>query len=770
MNFTNISFIFIFLPITLILYYIFPKRFKNLILLISSLLFYSFGKPIYILLMLFTTVFNYYMGIFIDKNKENKSIRKKIFIFTIIVDISILLLFKCYSFLVHDICSLLLFDITSINTRIPLGISFYTLLSISYIIDIYRGNVKIQKNFISIALYISLLPILIFGPIVKYKDIEYQLFNRNESINKLGKGIELFLMGLAKKVLIADNIGILWKNIIHIDISNLSVVTSWVGIAAVSLHIYFNISAYSDMAIGIGKMFGFEITPNFNYPYMSKSVCEFFRRWFVSLGSWFKDYIYIPLGGNKVSSKKQSLNILLVWLIVGIWAGCSLNYLFFAIYFATIILLEKTVLKNKLKTFPKFICHLYTLIIVSIGWMLFSMNDLSSCFSYIKVMLFMSGNPIFNNSSLYYTYTNFILLIISIILCTPFISKKFYKLKLSGYGFPTFINIVIFLISLSYLVSSIPVDSNFIGKELFIKVKSSIDLIALNKDNNDVFLGKDGYLIENFVPNNNYEINKTSEAINKFSIKNKNLNTYLAIIPNSVSILESKLPKYAPVKNQKSYIDEFAKKLNKNTKYINTFDALKKVSDKYIYYKTDKHWTSLGAYTTFLKLQEDMLLSSDTYYDVKKVSNNFTGNLCSQSGFRSNNSDDINIYLPSNTNTDFIVNYLDNKSKKTTLYNTTKLDSQDKYSVFLNGDHPIIEINTTTNTPRQLLLIKDSYANSMVPYLLESYSKITIVDPKYYSNNLYDLIDDNKFTDVLFLYNANTFFKDTHLVDLLNLK
>lgn len=769
MNFTNISFIFIFLPITLILYYIFPKKFKNLILLISSLLFYSFGKPIYILLMLFTTVFNYYMAIFIDKNKQNKSIRKIFFIFTIIVNVSILLSFKLYAFLVHDISSLLSFDITSINAYIPLGISFYTLLSISYIIDIYRGNVKVQKNFISVALYISLLPILIFGPIVKYKDIEYQLFNRNESVSKLGKGIELFLIGLAKKVLIADNLGIIWNNILNIDISNLSVVTSWIGIATVSLHIYFNISGYSDMAIGIGKMFGFEITPNFNYPYMSKSVCDFFRRWFMSLGNWFKDYIYIPLGGNNVSSKKQYLNILLVWVLVGIWAGSSLNYLFFAIYFTTIILLEKTLLKNKLKTLPSFICHLYTFVLVSIGWMLFSMNNLSSCFNYIKVMLFMSGNSIFDNSSLYYTYTNFILIIISIILCTPFISKKFYKLKLNGYGLTTFMNILIFLISLSYLVSSIPVDSSFIGKEIFIKVKSSIDLIAFNKDNNDVFLGKDGYLIENFVPNNHHKINKTVETINKFSIKNKNLNTYLAIIPNSVSILENKLPNYAPVKNQKSYIDEFTKKLNNNIKYINTFDTLKKVSDKYIYYKTDKHWTSLGAYTTFLKLQEDMLLSSDTYYDVKKISNNFTGNLCSQSGFTSNNSDDINVYLPSNTNIDFVVNY-DNKVKKSTLYNTSKLDSQDKYSVFLDGDHPIVEINTTTNTPRQLLLIKDSYANSMVPYLLESYSKITIVDPKFYSNNLYDLINDNKFTDVLFLYNANTFFKDTSLVNLLNFK
>lgn len=769
MNFTNIYFIFIFLPITLILYYIFPKKFKNLILLISSLLFYSFGKPIYILLMLFTTVFNYYMAIFIDKNKENKPIRKNFFIFTIIVNVSILLSFKLYAFLVHDISSLLRFDITSISAYIPLGISFYTLLSISYIIDIYRGNVKVQKDFISVALYISLLPILIFGPIVKYKDIEYQLFNRNESVSKLGKGIELFLIGLAKKVLIADNIGILCNNILNIDISNLSVVTSWIGIAAVSLHIYFNISGYSDMAIGISKMFGFEITPNFNYPYMSKSVCGFFRRWFISLGNWFKDYIYIPLGGNKVSSKKQYLNILLVWVLVGIWAGSSLNYLFFSIYFATIILLEKTFLKNKLKTLPSFICHLYTFVLVSIGWMLFSMNNLSSCFNYIRVMLFMSGNSIFDNSSLYYTYTNFILIIISIVLCTPFISKKFYKLKLNGYGLPTFMNILIFLISLSYLVSSIPADSSFLGKEIFIKVKSSIDLIAFNKDNNDVFLGKDGYLIENFVPNNNHEINKTVESINKFSIKNKKLNTYLAIIPNSVSILENKLPNYSPVKNQKSYIDEFTKKLNNNIKYINTFDTLKKVSDKYIYYKTDKHWTSLGAYTTFLKLQEDMLLSSDTYYDVKKISNNFTGNLCSQSGFTSNNSDDINVYLPSNTNIDFVVNY-NNKVKKSTLYNTSKLDSQDKYSVFLNGDHPIVEINTTTNTPRQLLLIKDSYANSMVPYLLDSYSKIIIIDPKYYSNDLYDLINDNKFTDVLFLYNANTFFKDTSLVNLLNSK
>ena len=307
----------------------------------------------------------------------------------------------------------------------------------------------------------------------------------------------------------------------------------------------------------------------------------------------------------------------------------------------------------------------------------------------------------------------------------------------------------------------------FVGKDFFMKVKSSTDLLIGKRDNNNVFLSKDGYLIEDFKPNSKDEIDYTLNSLNTFSNKYEDLNIYLSIIPNSVSILEEKLPKFAPIESQRTYINEFSSKLSENIKYIDTFTTLKNIDDKYIYYKTDHHWTSLGAYNSFLKIKDDMNLNSDTYYNVKKVSNDFNGTLSSKSGFRTNEKDSIEVYLPEN-NIDVVVNFLEAQKKKTSLYNTESLKTKDKYSLFLEGNHPLLEINTTKNTPKQLLLIKDSYANALVPFLTEYYSKIVIVDPRYYYEDLYELIDNSKFTDILFLYNANTFFTDTSLAPVIN--
>ena len=453
MVFSSIIFMFTFLPITLLLYYISPKKFKNLTLLLISLIFYAWGEPVYILLMLFTTVFDYFMGILINKNKDDNLISKKLFIFTIVVNIFILGFFKYYGFLVDNINNLLSLNISYSKLPLPIGISFYTFQTLSYVIDVYLGKVKVQKNFISFALYVTMFPQLVAGPIVRYKDIDYQLTNRVESINKFGEGVEKFLIGLGKKVLLANNIGFLWTTISAIEISNLSVVTSWIGISAFTMQIYFDFSGYSDMAIGLGKMFGFEFIENFNYPYVSKSVTEFWRRWHISLGSWFREYIYIPLGGNRCSLKKQCRNLFVVWILTGFWHGASWNFVVWGLYYGFILFIEKMFLKNKLKSLPSFICHIYTMVLVIIGWVFFSIDNLSVGLEYLKVMFFVSGNPIIDNASIYYLYTNLILFICLFIGSTPFVNKKFNKLKLISDIYPILLNILILFFSLSYLIT-----------------------------------------------------------------------------------------------------------------------------------------------------------------------------------------------------------------------------------------------------------------------------------------------------------------------------
>lgn len=311
-------------------------------------------------------------------------------------------------------------------------------------------------------------------------------------------------------------------------------------------------------------------------------------------------------------------------------------------------------------------------------------------------------------------------------------------------------------------------NDQFIARNNFMKVKSNIDLLIGKKDSNGVYRGKDGYLLDSFSPMNKSQIQKNTDAINNFSKKYDYIDTYITIIPNSISILKDKLPNFATVEDQEVYIENFYSSLDKNINTINTIDTLNAAKNNYIYYKTDHHWTSLGAYTAFSKIEKDMALSkSNIKYNSIQVSNNFNGTLSSKSGFNTSKTDDINVYLPT-SESDLILNFLDEQKKTSSLYNTEKLLEKDKYALFLNGNHPILEIKTTSDTDKELLLIKDSYANSLVPFLTPHYSKIIMIDPRYYYDDLYKLIETNNFSDILFLYNANTFFSDTSLAPVLN--
>ncbi len=431
MVFSSIVFIFYFLPLVLLFYYLFPNKFKNLTLFIFSLLFYSWGEPIYIFLMLFSCLSDYIHSIIIDKYRS--TIYSKIaLISSISINIGILIFFKYLPF----------------NLPLPIGISFYTFQTMSYSIDVYRGNVPVQKNFLTLATYVTLFPQLVAGPIVRYIDIEKELDFRVHNLDTFYQGVYRFIVGLSKKVLLANNLGIIWNNIKISPIHDLSLFTSWLGIICFTLQIYFDFSGYSDMAIGLGKMFGFTFPENFNFPYISKSITEFWRRWHISLGSWFRDYVYIPLGGNRCSKHRWFFNIFVVWFLTGIWHGASFNFILWGLYFGIILVLEKLFILNLLNKLPNLLKHFYTLFIIILGFVLFEFNSLSSISSYLKSMLFNSN--LIDSSFIYYFVPNIALLLISIISCTPII-----KYLLEKYNLFRFVFLILGLIlSTSFLVDS----------------------------------------------------------------------------------------------------------------------------------------------------------------------------------------------------------------------------------------------------------------------------------------------------------------------------
>lgn len=456
MVFSSIIFMFTFLPITLMLYYIAPRSFRNFILLLISLVFYAWGEPVYVFLMIFTTIFDYIMGLIIDKHR-GKSLSKSIFILTIVVNLGILGFFKYYGFLIENINTVFSLNISYSQLPLPIGISFYTFQTLSYVVDVYLNKVKVQKSVISFGLYVSMFPQLVAGPIVRYSDIDYQIDNRKETISKFGEGAERFIQGLGKKVLFANNIGMLFTSVQAMDINSISVLTSWLGIIAYTLQIYFDFSGYSDMAIGLGKMFGFDFIENFNYPYVSKSVTEFWRRWHISLGSWFREYVYIPLGGNRCSIPKQVRNLFVVWFLTGLWHGSSWNFIVWGLYYGVILFIEKIFLKNVLESIPSFIRHLYTMILVMIGWVFFSYDNLGTGLLYISVMFGLNGNPIIDSTFMYYLYTNIIILIPIILCSTPIVNivyKKIVYKKKWGIILGIAINLIILFIATAYLVNA----------------------------------------------------------------------------------------------------------------------------------------------------------------------------------------------------------------------------------------------------------------------------------------------------------------------------
>lgn len=452
MVFSSITFLFYFLPIVLALYYLVPNKFKNLILLISSFIFYFYGEPKYVLLMAFSIISTYICGILVDKYRGTKT-SKLFLILEIIISIGLLIYFKYADFIIKNINLWLSQKIDLINVLLPIGISFYTFQMISYVVDIYRGEVKVQKNILKLATYVSLFPQLIAGPIVRYSTIEKQLENREYSINKFSLGVRRFVIGLGKKVLIANVIGTLVNTFLISE--DKSILFYWLYAIGVMLQIYFDFSGYSDMAIGLGKMFGFDFLENFNYPYIATSITDFWRRWHISLSSWFRDYVYIPLGGNRVSKIKWIRNIMVVWILTGLWHGAEWNFIIWGIYFGILLIIEKLFLLKKTEKIPKFLKVIYTLFLVMISFIIFNGNEI---IENIKGLFGIGNISVISKESIYYLKSYFIVILIGIIGATPIMKNIVKKEKIKKI---TNILEPIYLFSILLLSTSYIIDGSF---------------------------------------------------------------------------------------------------------------------------------------------------------------------------------------------------------------------------------------------------------------------------------------------------------------------
>ena len=457
MLFTSISFLYYFLPALIIIYFVTPKKYKNIILLIASLLFYLYGEPKYVFLMIAEIIIAYIGAILIDKYKNQS---KNILITTLFIHVFLLIIFKYTDFIIQTINDISNANIKLLNIALPIGISFYTFQIISYVIDVYNGKVKVQKNIIKLATYVSLFPQLVAGPIVRYQTVEKELDDRVHSFNNFAYGIRRFSIGLAKKVLIANALGELGTK--AFTLNETTVVFYWIFGISYMLQLYFDFSAYSDMAIGLGRIFGFHFPENFNYPYIAKSITEFWRRWHISLGTWFKDYVYIPLGGNRVGKYKQIRNILIVWLLTGIWHGANWTFLIWGLLFGIILIIEKIFLNKFMEKLPSFIRRIYVLFIVMILFIIFNSDNMSVALTNIKGLFGMNKEAFINDYTLHYLKSYLPILIIALLGATPFIKILIDKLRKNKYV-NNIINILepILIVMILFVVTSYLIDNSY---------------------------------------------------------------------------------------------------------------------------------------------------------------------------------------------------------------------------------------------------------------------------------------------------------------------
>uniref|UniRef100_UPI004024F99F MBOAT family O-acyltransferase n=1 Tax=Candidatus Scatomorpha intestinigallinarum TaxID=2840923 RepID=UPI004024F99F len=456
MVFSTPVFLFYFLVLTLLVYYLVPRKLRNVVILISSLIFYYWGEQTYVVIMFLSTAIDFTHGMLVEhfKGKGQITYAKMAVASSMFFNLLLLLFFKYWDFLASSLQAIGLNFMPVLGIHLPIGISFYTFQTMSYPIDVYRGDADVQRNYVSFGTFVALFPQLIAGPIVRYKDVADQLGFRASSIDQFSSGVERFMVGVAKKVLIANSLGKLWDYYAAMGPGELTFLGSWLGIAAFTLQIYFDFSGYSDMAIGLGRMIGFEFKENFNYPYISTSVTEFWRRWHMSLGTWFRDYVYIPIGGNRCGRGRQLFNIFVVWALTGIWHGANWTFLLWGLYYAVFLMFEKLFFLRALEKSRVF-GHIYTIIIVMFGWVIFQLDSLGAIGTYTSAMLGFGASEFATSADVYYLSSYAITFVISIVASTPLGSKLFGKLpaKARRFAAPALI-VLALVICTAYLVDA----------------------------------------------------------------------------------------------------------------------------------------------------------------------------------------------------------------------------------------------------------------------------------------------------------------------------
>lgn len=422
MVFSSTIFLCVYLPLVLLGYYICPKKGRNLFLLIVSLVFYAWGEPKYVFLMIFSILVNYIFGRLMDKNRGRQKRMKLLLVLSVVIDLGLLSVFKYTDFVITNINAIFGANFDLLNIALPIGISFYTFQAMSYTIDVYRDDVRVQKNLIDFGMYITMFPQLIAGPIVRYADVQDQLADRSVTTADFSEGVMRFVVGLGKKVLLANQMGAVWSDIYALG-GDVSTLMAWTGAIAYTFQIYFDFSGYSDMAIGLGRMFGFKFPENFRYPYQSVSITDFWRRWHITLSTWFKEYLYIPLGGNRRGLARQALNLLIVWSLTGFWHGAGWNFVMWGLYYFVILFIEKLFLLKALDKLPKFFRHVYALLLIIIGWVIFASDDVSVLLPYLGSMF--GANGAIGGMDVYTLLTKAVLLIICCVASTELPKKLF---------------------------------------------------------------------------------------------------------------------------------------------------------------------------------------------------------------------------------------------------------------------------------------------------------------------------------------------------------
>ncbi len=429
MIFSSLLFLFTYLPAVLLIYYITPLKWRNLFLLVANLIFYGWGEPVYILIMFLSIGIDYVHGWLVEKYRAEDKKARAFVVSSMVFNLALLFFFKYYDFLVSSFSFIPLVEsLPRLNVPLPIGISFYTFQTMSYTVDVYRGQARRQKNIVNFGTFVTLFPQLIAGPILQYRDLDEQLDSREHSVEKFASGVQVFMIGLAKKVLLANSIGMLWDVYLAMPASELTTLGAWLGVLAFTFQIYFDFSGYSDMAVGLGRMLGFEFMKNFDYPYISRSITEFWRRWHISLGSWFRNYLYIPLGGNRKGKARQYLNLLIVWAATGIWHGASWNFLLWGLYFFVLLVIEKAFLLKALERAPRWVSHVYALFFILVGWAIFGVEELGALGTYLAAMFGAAQGGAWCAADGYYLSNYAVMLPVLAVSSTPLAAKLFERI------------------------------------------------------------------------------------------------------------------------------------------------------------------------------------------------------------------------------------------------------------------------------------------------------------------------------------------------------